>query len=96
MPKYVKSMPGPVMQSETQTRDIAVRAEAMTSAHLTDCAAYRLRLADELKTMKKDMTQDTEDIKSDISDIRLDLKNRHASLLFLPVLLLPLAAHQTL
>ena len=64
------------MQSETQTRDIAVRAEAMTSAHLTDCAAYRLRLADELKTMKKDMTQDTEDIKSDISDIRLDLKKQ--------------------
>lgn len=64
------------MPSDADTRDIAVRAEAITSAHLTDCAAYRLRLADELKTMKTDMTKDTEDIKGDIADIKIDLKKQ--------------------
>jgi len=62
--------------SDYSTRDTAVRAEATVAAHLTDCAAYRLRLADELKTMKRDINVDTTDIKSDIADIRGDLKRQ--------------------
>ena len=58
----------------TQTRDLAVRADAKTDAHLADCAAYRLRLADELKTMKKDISADTVDIKNDIAEVKGDVK----------------------
>jgi hypothetical protein len=62
--------------NERATRDMAVRAEAKTDAHLIDCAAYRLRLADELKGMKRDIGQDTNELKSDIADIKMDLKKQ--------------------
>jgi hypothetical protein len=62
--------------NEISTRDAAIEARATMNAHLTDCAAYRLRLADELKTMKRDIGEDTTCIKSDIADIRLDLKRQ--------------------
>ena len=60
-------------ESDHQTRDLAVRADAKVDSHLMDCAAYRLRLADELKTMKKDISADTVDIKSDIAEVKADV-----------------------